>query len=54
MIIYAFGSLNGAWVEAGMSIMQVRYMLRLNNDYKANRSTAELILINKTSVNYIA
>ena len=28
-----------------MSIMQVRYVLRLNNYYKSNRFTAELAII---------
>ena len=54
VVIYAFQSLNGACVEAGMLITQVVYVLRLNNDYKSNRFTAELIVITKTSINDVA
>ena len=53
VIIYAFGSLPDAWVEAGMSITQVRYRSHLSNDYKSNRFTAKIIVINKTSINYV-
>ena len=53
VIMYTFVSLNDAWVEADMPITQVGYVLHLRNDYKSNRFTAKLIVINKTSINYM-